>query len=59
RYLAISTLDPTDVFVYPDSGKIGFLAGSGPMRADQAGDRARMIRFIKDDMKAGYWEGEL
>ncbi|MEL7140059.1 MAG: cupin domain-containing protein [Pseudomonadota bacterium] len=59
RYLAISTLDPTDVFVYPDSGKIGFLAGSGPMRADQAGDRPRMIRFIKDDMKAGYWEGEL
>ncbi|MEM6355618.1 MAG: cupin domain-containing protein [Pseudomonadota bacterium] len=59
RSLAIGTLDPTDVFVYPDSGKTGFLAGSGPMRADEAGHRPRMIRFLKDDMKARYWEGEL
>ena len=25
RYLALSTLDPTDVFVYPDSNKLGIM----------------------------------
>ncbi|MEL6267915.1 MAG: cupin domain-containing protein [Pseudomonadota bacterium] len=59
RYLALSTLEQADVFVYPDSGKIGFLAGSGPMRGDQAGDRPRFLRFISDDMKTGYWDGEV
>ncbi|MEL6480972.1 MAG: cupin domain-containing protein [Pseudomonadota bacterium] len=59
RYLALSTLESADVFVYPDSGKIGFLAGSGPMRADQASEKPRIIHFIRNDMKAGYWDGEL
>lgn len=58
-YLALSTLEPADVFVYPDSGKIGFLAGSGPMRGDTADGRPRMIRFIAEDMKTGYWDGEV
>lgn len=58
-YVALSTLEQADVFVYPDSGKIGFLAGSGPMRGDTAGKGPRMIRFIREDMKTGYWDGEV
>lgn len=58
RYLALSTLNTADVFVYPDSGKFGFLGGSGPMRPDLAG-RARVLRFIKQDSGVGYWDGEL
>ncbi len=57
RYLAISTLFHPDVFVYPDSDKIGVMAGGGPMReAPEGGEK--LVRFIRADMKVGYWDGE-
>lgn len=58
RYLAISTLNHPDVFVYPDSKKIGLMAGGGPMREAAVPGRPKLIRFIHDDMKVGYWDGE-
>lgn len=57
RYLAISTLKHPDVFVYPDSGKIGFVAGGGPMREAPDG-RDKLVRFVAADHRLGYWEGE-
>ncbi|MEM6677907.1 MAG: cupin domain-containing protein [Pseudomonadota bacterium] len=59
RYLAISTLEQADVFVYPDSGKTGVLAGSGPMRGDQAEDRPRYLAFTRNGQPCGYWDGEI
>lgn len=58
RYLALSTLRHPDVFVYPDSDKVGFVAGTGPMRPDTADGRPRLIHFLREDMRAGYWDGE-
>lgn len=58
RYLAISTLNHPDIFVYPDSNKIGLMAGGGPMRETAVPGRPKLVRFIHDDMKVGYWDGE-
>lgn len=55
RYLCVSTMNPTDVIVYPDSHKIGVMGGAAP-----GGDRRE--RFVagvfRDDAKVGYWDGE-
>ncbi len=54
RYLALSGLSPTDVFEYPDSGKIGVVTGGGgPMR----GPHGRLF-FTKLDHQTPYWDGE-
>ena len=54
RYLALSGLSATDVFEYPDSGKIGVLTGGGgPMR----GPHGRRF-FAPLDAECGYWDGE-
>lgn len=58
RYLVIDPQIHPDVFVYPDSGKIGFVAGGAPLR-EQSGPTPKLTRFITDDMKAGYWDGEV
>lgn len=57
KYLAISTLNHPDVFVYPDSDKIGFVAGGGPMRESADGSE-KLVRFIRADHRVGYWDGE-
>lgn len=58
RYLALSTLDPTDVFVYPDSNKIGIMAKGAPFR-DLSGDGlARMTKFIEAETSADYYHRE-
>ncbi|MTI44485.1 putative cupin superfamily protein [Roseibium hamelinense] len=59
RYLALSTLDPADVFVYPDSNKIGIMAKAAPFR-DLAGDDGlpAFRKWVTTDMSIGYWEGE-
>ncbi len=58
KYLALSTLLHPDVFVYPDSDKIGFMAGGGPMREAVDPTQPKLVRFIKADVAAGYWDGE-
>lgn len=57
KYLALSTLNHPDVFVYPDSDKIGFVTGGGPMRESATG-MEKLVRFIRADHRVGYWEGE-
>jgi uncharacterized cupin superfamily protein len=58
RYLAFSTLNHPDVFVYPDSDKIGIMAGGGPMREAAVEGKPKFVRFVPGTAKAGYWDGE-
>lgn len=53
RYLAISTMRPTDVIVYPDSKKHGVFAGGAPGAADRD-----LTAFVPFDAEVGYWHGE-
>lgn len=54
RYLAFSGLAATDVFEYPDSGKIGLVTGGhGPLR----GPHARLF-FARLADAVPYWAGE-
>lgn len=54
RYLAFSGLAATDVFEYPDSGKIGLVTGGGgPMRGPQ-----RRRFFAPTSAEVDYWDGE-
>lgn len=54
RYLVLSGLSQTDVFEYPDSGKLGLVTGgNGPMR----GPHGR-IAFFRLDTTVPYWSGE-
>ncbi len=57
RYLALSTLDQTDVIVYPDSGKVGYFAGCPPLREGVVAAE-RKVRFVPIDQALGYWQGE-
>lgn len=54
RYLALSTLDETDVTVYPDSEKIGVYTGAGP-GADGERD---VSGYYERDGTVDYWQGE-
>ncbi|MEM8842063.1 MAG: hypothetical protein AAGD47_09835, partial [Pseudomonadota bacterium] len=58
RYLALSSLDPADVMVYPDSGKVGIMALAAPHRDLSGGGLQPFRRWIAKDMEIGYWEGE-
>lgn len=53
RYLAISTMNPTDVVVYPDSGKRGIFAGGAPGLANRT-----VKAFVPCDAAVEYWDGE-
>ncbi len=55
EYLCVSTMIAPEVAEYPDSGKIGIIAGSAP-----GGDKARrsLFRFYKKDGDVDYYEGE-
>lgn len=60
RYLAMSTLDPADVFVYPDSNKVGIMALAAPFR-DLKGSADGLTPFrkwINANMSVGYWDDE-
>lgn len=53
RYLAISTMNPTDVVVYPDSKKHGIFTGGAP------GSTSRDVTaFVPISASVGYWDGE-
>ncbi|MBI3450109.1 MAG: cupin domain-containing protein [Acidobacteria bacterium] len=55
RYLAVSTMRLPEVVEYPDSGKLGMLAGtSGGRTPDE--DSIRHFTRVKDGVD--YWDGE-
>ncbi len=55
RYLAVSTMEVPEVVEYPDSGKIGVIAGSlGGRPASE--ETLRHFTRVKD--RVDYWEGE-
>lgn len=54
RYLAISTMIPTEVCEYPDSGKFAMMAGT---RTD--GKPGRRLMFAgREESSLDYWDGE-
>jgi len=53
-YIAISTLDHTDVMHYPDSGKYGVWHGN----TDNLADPGNFIVFARKDTAVEYWDGE-
>lgn len=55
RYLAISTMADPDVLVYPDSEKIGVMAGQPP--GGDADERHVSAYFRREDA-VDYWEHE-
>jgi uncharacterized cupin superfamily protein len=55
RYLAVSTMETPEVVEYPDSGKLGVMAGS-PGGRIPAPDAIRHFAILKDGVD--YWEGE-
>ena len=55
RYLAVSTMEPTDVALYPDSKKLGVYAGSPPGRGDVKGALRHYTR-LQDGVD--YWRDE-
>ncbi len=54
RYLAISTMEQPEVAEYPDSGKVGVIAGSPP---GAQGERA-LFSFYRAGDDVDYWDGE-
>ena len=56
RYLAVSTMRDPDVMGYPDSGKVGVVAGSPP--GGESSERVFSEFFYEADA-VGYWEGEV
>jgi len=55
RYLAVSTMETPEVVEYPDSGKIGVIAGTSPGRP-AAENSIRHFTRLRDGVD--YWEGE-
>lgn len=55
RYLALSTMHAPDVMEYPDSDKVGVLAGSAPGGAKE---QRRLSHFTFRKDAVGYWDGE-
>ena len=52
-YIALSTFEPTDVFLYPDSDKYGVWHGRGPNAPEN------FIVFARRAMAVEYWDGEV
>ena len=51
-YIALSTFESTDVFLYPDSGKYGVWHGRGPDAPEN------FVVFSRKETAVGYWDGE-
>ena len=56
RYLAVSTMEDPEVVEYPDSGKLGVMAGWRGGGRPAPPDSIRHIARVKDGVD--YWEGE-
>lgn len=54
-YVALSTEQPADVFLYPDSGKYGVWHGNG--RDPRAPDS--FVVFARKEDAVDYWDGEV
>ena len=54
-YLCVSTMLEPEVAVYPDSNKIGVLAGSAPGKMDPS---KGVVKFVSADAGVDYWDGE-
>jgi len=55
RYLVVSTMNPTDIGVYPETNKIGVFSGSAPGGPVEA---RTLHAFLRRDATVGYWDGE-
>lgn len=55
RYLCMSTMEEPEVIMYPDSDKVGVLAGAPP---GGEGDRTYEA-YHKQEESLDYWEGEV
>ncbi|MDH3987875.1 MAG: cupin domain-containing protein [Gammaproteobacteria bacterium] len=53
-YIALSTTDHTDVFLYPDSGKYGVWHG----KTRDAKDPDNFLVFARKETAVDYWDGE-
>ncbi|CAM4088120.1 cupin domain-containing protein [Corallococcus sp. ZKHCc1 1396] len=55
RYLCFSTMEEPDVLVYPDSKKVGVMAGAAP-----GGDKAArtLLAYLPLAASVDYWDGE-
>lgn len=55
RYIAVSTMEAPEILEYPDSGKVGAIAGSAP-----GGDPSQraVTAFFPADAAVDYWHGE-
>jgi uncharacterized cupin superfamily protein len=54
RFLMVSTMIEPEILEYPDSGKVGLMAGAPPGRGDEGGLKA----YLRRDAEVGYLEGE-
>lgn len=54
-YICVSTMLEPEVAIYPDSEKIGIVAGTPPGRVSEEGG---LFKFIHKDSGMGYWDGE-
>lgn len=54
RYLAVSTMLEPDVIGYPDSKKLGVMAGSAPGGPKE---QRSLVAYLPD-VRVDYWEGE-
>lgn len=55
KYLAISTMIEPDVIEYPETGKIGIVAGKAPGGED---NKDQLIHFTLFENGVDYWYGE-
>lgn len=53
-YIALGTLEHTDVFLYPDSGKFGVFSGNPLDR----GSSRNFVLFSRKETSVDYWDGE-
>ncbi len=55
RYLLVSTMNEPDAMVYPDSGKVGVVAGASP---GGSSDDRTVEAFFRLSDQVDYWDGE-
>ncbi|MCB9397219.1 MAG: cupin domain-containing protein [Acidobacteria bacterium] len=55
RYIMISTMQHPDVVVYPDSSKLGFIAGRAPGGSQVEGEK---VAFFSEESKVDYFLNE-
>jgi uncharacterized cupin superfamily protein len=55
RYLCFSTMISPEVTLYPDSNKVGVMAGSAPGGPKE---KRTLNKVLRADAEAGYFDGE-